>query len=66
MDIKQLKIDSIKLDKKNIDHNETYGDLYEKCIYFWENQDDEYMNCGGEAIICHEFISVKESIDNEH
>ena len=38
----------------------------EKCKYFWENQDDEYMNCGGEAIICHEFISVKESVDNEH
>lgn len=28
MNIKQLNIDSIKLDKKSIDHNETYGDLY--------------------------------------
>lgn len=31
------------------------------CKYYWENQDDEYMNCDGEEIACHEFIKVKEN-----
>jgi len=29
------------------------------CKYYWENQDDEYMNCDGAEIPCHELILKK-------
>lgn len=29
------------------------------CRYYWENQDDEYMNCEGEEIPCREYIQNK-------
>ena len=28
------------------------------CKYYWENQDDEYMNCDGEENPCHELIDI--------
>jgi len=30
----------------------------ENCKYYWENQDDEYMNCDGEEKSCHEYIEA--------
>ena len=37
------------------------------CKYYWENQDDEYMNCDGEESPCHEFIDIskKRSVEND-
>ena len=29
------------------------------CTYYWENQYDEYMNCEGQEVVCHEYIEVK-------
>ena len=29
------------------------------CKYYWENQDDEYMNCDGEEKPCHEYIETR-------
>lgn len=39
---------------------ETHCEECEKCIYFWQNQYDEYMNCEGGMAICHEFIPIEE------
>lgn len=41
--------------------DEPHCEECEKCKYYWENRDDEYLSCGGEMTICHEFILVKEA-----
>ena len=35
------------------------------CKYYWENQDDEYMNCDGEEIPCHELINISRKRRNK-